>query len=63
MKLTEYLKQMGDDRKAAELFGVSKSAIAMWRTGQRMPRPKHAKVIVEKSPVTVEGIYGIGEYA
>ena len=58
MKLTEYLKQMNDDRKAAELFGVSKSAIAMWRTGKRIPRPQFARVIIERSPVTMDGIYG-----
>lgn len=61
MKLTEYLKQMNDDRKAAVLFGVTERAISSWRRGERTPRPKHAKTIIEKSPVTIEGIYGFGD--
>lgn len=63
MKLTEYLKQMKNDRKAAALFGVSERAVSSWRRGERRPSRKHVKVIIEKSPVTVDGIYGFGDYA
>lgn len=57
MNLREYIEKMGDE-KAAKLFQVKPRTVMSWRLGDRTPRPKQAKIIVEKSPVTMEGIYG-----
>jgi len=57
MDLISYLTQKGD-AEAAKLFGVSKRTIQSWRLKERRPRPEQAQVIVKKSPVTFEGIYG-----
>lgn len=57
MELKTYIEQVGD-AKAAKLFGVKTRTVMSWRLGDRTPRPKQAKVIVAKSPVTMNGIYG-----
>lgn len=57
MDLKPYLEKMGDS-KAAELFGVKKRTVAAWRRGERHPKRSHAEIIVKRSPVTFEGIYG-----
>lgn len=57
MKLSDYIKRVGD-AKAARIFGVKERTAASWRRGERMPRKEHASVIVKKSPVTYAGIYG-----
>lgn len=54
--LPEYIAQMGDE-KAARLFGVETRTAMSWRLRSRTPRPAQAKVIVERSPVTMDGIY------
>lgn len=54
--LPDYIAQMGDE-KAARLFGVETRTAVSWRLRERMPRPRQAKVIVERSPVTMDGIY------
>lgn len=59
MTLPEYIASMGDE-KAARLFGVERRTVMSWRLRSRIPRPKQAEVIVEKSPVTMEGIYAQG---
>lgn len=58
MRLSDYIKRVGDAR-AARLFGVKVRTAAAWRRGERMPRKEHAAVIVRKSPVTYAGIYSI----
>lgn len=58
MKLSEYISQQGDE-KCAKLFGVPVRTIRSWRLKERRPRPAQAAVIVKKSPVTHEGIYGL----
>ena len=55
-KLAEYIAEVGDE-KAAAMFGVKTRTAKSWRLGDRYPRPEQAKVIVENSPVTYEGIY------
>lgn len=58
MKLIDYIKETGD-AKCAKLFGVKVRTVRSWRLGERFPRPAQAQVIVKKSPVTHEGIYGL----
>lgn len=52
-----YLRELGDAR-AAELFGVKPRTAKSWRRGERYPRPAQARVIAERSPVTLHDIYG-----
>lgn len=56
MTLPEYIAQMGDE-KAGRLFGVETRTAMSWRLRSRIPRPKQAEVIVDRCPVTMEGIY------
>lgn len=57
MTLVEFIEQEGDAR-AAKLFRVKPRTAKSWRLGDRTPRPKQARIIVEKSPVTMQEIYG-----
>jgi hypothetical protein len=57
MTLNEYILQIGR-KEAATLFRVSPGAISHWLTGRRTPSARRAKDIVQKTPVTWEGIYG-----
>lgn len=57
LTLPQYLDQLGDEA-ASILFGVKPRTILSWRRGDRIPRPKQARVIVKKSPLTMEDIYG-----
>jgi DNA-binding transcriptional regulator YdaS (Cro superfamily) len=56
MDLTKYIEMIGR-QKAAKLFGVSDGAVSHWMTGKRLPSPDTARIIVDRSPVTWEGIY------
>ena len=56
MKLTEYIDMIGR-KKAAKLFGVTEQAVSHWMVGIRVPDPETARTIVDRSPVTWEGIY------
>jgi hypothetical protein len=56
MNLKEFIEQMGDE-KAAKLFEVKPRTVMSWRLGDRVPRPKQARIITERSPVTLDGIY------
>ena len=58
MKLSEYIKDQGDE-KCAKQFGVPVRTVRSWRLKNRRPRPEQAAIIVKKSPVTYEGIYGL----
>jgi hypothetical protein len=58
MGLVEYIEQIGD-AKAAKLWNVEERTVQSWRLRERTPRPNHAARIVETSPVTYEGIYGL----
>lgn len=57
MTLVDFIEKEGD-AKAARLFRVKPRTTKSWRLGDRHPRPKQAQIIVRKSPVTMEGIYG-----
>jgi DNA-binding transcriptional regulator YiaG len=57
VRLPDYIKQVGD-AKFAKQFKVSKYTARSWRRMDRRPRPEKAAEIVEKTPVTMEGIYG-----
>lgn len=57
MNLVEFLTTIGD-AEAARLFGVKVRTVQSWRLRDRIPRPQQAAIIVSKSPVTYEGIYG-----
>lgn len=57
MKLPEYIKLVGDEALAT-MVGVTKFAVRSWRTGERTPRPEQARKIVEKTPLTMDDIYG-----
>jgi len=56
MRLSDYINQMGV-QKAARLWNVKARTVESWRVEARRPRPEQAKVIVDTSPVTWEGIY------
>jgi hypothetical protein len=57
MTLSDYINQLGK-HKAAALFEVKERTIDSWLRGERLPRRKKAREIVDRSPVTFEGIYG-----
>jgi hypothetical protein len=58
MRLTDYLKKIGDER-AAEKFGVTRRRIESWRLGTRQPRPAMAQRIVAETDglLTLDDIY------
>lgn len=57
MRLPDYIKQVGT-RRFAKQFKVKERTVASWQRMERRPRPEKAQEIVEKTPVTMEGIYG-----
>ena len=57
MRLPDYIKQVGVKRFAKQ-FKVKERTVESWRRMERRPRPETAQAIVEKTPVTMEGIYG-----
>jgi len=57
VRLPDYIKQVGAARFAKQ-FKVKKRTVESWRRMERRPRPEKAQEIVEKTPVTMEGIYG-----
>lgn len=57
MRLPDYIKQVGA-RRFAKQFKVKERTVASWQRMERRPRPEKAQEIVEKTPVTMEGIYG-----
>jgi len=59
MNLPDYIQKVGYD-EAARVFEVKRRTVEAWRRGERRPRPAQANIIVARSPVTYEGIYGSG---
>lgn len=57
MRLPDYIVQVGVKRFAKQ-FKVKERTVDSWRRMERRPRPEKAQEIVEKTPVTMEGIYG-----
>ena len=59
MKLKDYIAAMGD-KAFAEFVGVSRRIATDWRNETRIPRPKAARHIVEKTggKVSMADIYG-----
>jgi hypothetical protein len=55
-KLQALIQNLGDEQ-AARLFRVKKRTAMSWRLGERRPRPKQARVIVENSNITFDDIY------
>ncbi len=55
MNLSEYIRQIGPTRFAAEV-GVTERAAISWLYKARRPRMEIAARIVEKTPVTWAGI-------
>jgi len=60
MDLKTYIEKIGDEQ-AAKLFQVKRRTAQSWRLGARKPRSEQAAIIVKKSPVTYEGIYGAAQ--
>ena len=56
MRLDEYVRAMGVE-KFARLYGVTLRAAVSYRDRTRRPKAEVAQRIVERSPVTWEGIY------
>ncbi len=58
MLLKDYLKKVGDEQ-AAQVLGVKQRTVQAWRLGQRLPRTKAARQIVERTggAVTLDEIY------
>jgi hypothetical protein len=59
MRLSDYIANMGD-KAFAEFVGVSRRIATDWRNENRIPRPKAARKIVEKTggKVSLADIYG-----
>jgi hypothetical protein len=53
----KYLADLGDG-KASLLYGVKPRTVQSWRLGEKIPRPAMANVIVARSPLTLDDIYG-----
>ena len=56
-KLPDYIKQVGA-AKFAKAIGVKKRTVLSWQYMTRYPNRAAAQKIVERTPVTMEGIYG-----
>ena len=57
MKLKEYITELGVD-KAAALFEVKPRTVESWLYAERAPRKKTAALIVQRTPLTFDDIYG-----
>jgi transcriptional regulator with XRE-family HTH domain len=57
MRLPDYIKQVGAEKLAKKLK-VKTRTVESWMRMERRPRAETAQTIVEKTPVTMEGIYG-----
>ena len=57
MRLPDYIMQVGLKRFAKQ-FGVKERTALSWKRMERRPRPEIAQQIVEKTPVTMDCIYG-----
>jgi hypothetical protein len=55
--LSEYIDEIGMEC-FAKRFRWTLRRVKAYRYGERIPRGKDAKKIVERTPVTYEGIYG-----
>lgn len=58
MRLPDYIKEVGLD-KFSKRVGVKKRTALSWQRMERRPRPAVAQRIIERTPVTMEGIYGV----
>jgi hypothetical protein len=60
MRLPEYISKIGVEKftKMLRDCDVKKRTVISWQRMERRPRPEIAQVIVERTPVTMEGIYG-----
>jgi len=56
MRLKDFIERVGEE-EAARTFEVPLRTVRSWRYGQRRPNYKRARLIVERSPVTMDGIY------
>lgn len=58
MKLSEYIKLIGDEKAAAD-FSVKPRTTGSWRRGERTPRKEQAAVIVKATNgiVSFQDIY------
>ena len=57
MRLPDYIRKVGV-AKFAKALKVNKRTAESWMRMERRPRAEKAQEIVEKTPVTMEGIYG-----
>lgn len=57
MRLPEYIRQVGV-RGFARAVGESERAVRSWLYLDRQPRPMTAQKIVERTPLTMDDIYG-----
>jgi hypothetical protein len=57
MRLPEYIRQVGV-RGFAKAVGESERTVKSWLYMDRQPRPQTALKIVERTPLTMEDIYG-----
>ena len=57
MRLPEYIRQVGV-RAFAKAVGESERTVRSWLYMDRQPRPQTALKIVERTPLTMESIYG-----
>lgn len=57
MRLPDYIRQVGP-AKFAKQIGVKKRTVLSWMYLDRYPNRVAARKIVDRTPVTMEGIYG-----
>jgi hypothetical protein len=57
MRLHEYIRSVGI-QGFAKAIGEKERTVKSWLYLDRLPRPITAQKIVERTPLTMEGIYG-----
>lgn len=57
MTLPDYIRQIGPDN-FARIMRVKKRTVLSWMYLNRYPKKETAKRIVERTPITMDGIYG-----
>ena len=57
MRLPEYIRTVGI-RGFAKAIGEKERTVKSWLYLDRLPRPHTAHKIVERTPLTIEDIYG-----
>jgi hypothetical protein len=60
MRLQEYIRMVGPSG-FAKAIEENERTVKSWLYGARLPKTSAARKIVERTPVTMDGIYGVPE--